>query len=74
MKVKCTVACVNANGEPDFHFVTVKCTQEQYDNGDHYDAAKQDAEKEGYEPFLAYDENDPLMSMTVWESMNVVEI
>ncbi len=75
-KIKCAVACTNSNGEPDFYFVTVKCTDEQYENGDHYDRAKEEAEEAGYDPFLVYDENDPysakIMSMTIWKDNNVV--
>lgn len=55
---KCIVAATNANGEPDFYFVMVESTQEQYDNGDHYEAAKEKAKKEGYEPRLVFDQND----------------
>ena len=57
--VKCVVACRNANGEPDFFPCTVNASQEQYDEGEHYDEAEQIAAEQGYEkPFLVYDEND----------------
>jgi hypothetical protein len=59
MKIKCVVACVNAQGEPDFCCVIVECSQEQYELGEHYDRARQAASDGGYEnPMLVYDEND----------------
>lgn len=38
--IRCAVASVNADGEPNFYFVKVACTQYEIDNGEHYDAAK----------------------------------
>jgi hypothetical protein len=63
MKVTCVVACANSNGEPDFYPCIVDCSQEQYDNGEHYDAAKDAAADAGYEPYLAYDHNDAGFAM-----------
>lgn len=58
-EIRCAVACINASGEPDLHFVKVKCTGAQLEEGLHYDAAKSNAEDEGYEkPMIAYDEMD----------------
>jgi len=59
MIVKCVVACNDVNG-PNFYFVKVDCTEEQYDNGDHYQAAE-DIIQENYEvdgPYWVCDEND----------------
>ena len=56
--IKCVVAAINSNGESDFYFVKVKATQDQIDNGDHAKAAKEQAESDGYEPFLVYDPMD----------------
>lgn len=39
MKIKCLVG-VNGSCGPELMPVVVDCNQEQYDNGDHYDAAK----------------------------------
>ena len=58
MITKCFVAVTNSNGEPDFHFVLVKCTTKQFTNGEHYLAAKESAEDNGYEAYLAYDHVD----------------
>jgi hypothetical protein len=59
MDIRCVVACKNASGQPDFFGCTLTATQEEYDNGEHYDAAAVAAEEEGYEgPFVVYDEND----------------
>lgn len=57
--IKVVVACTNANGEPDFTFCVVKHRQEQYDEGDHYDAAINQACENGYEgDMVCYDQND----------------
>ncbi len=59
MKIKVVVSCSNANGEPDFFPCAVVVSQEEYDNGEHYDQAIEIAVGENYEaPFFAYDEND----------------
>ena len=77
--VKVMVACSNASGEPDFYFVKVRCTQEQYDNGDHYDAAKDAASERDYEgAMVAFDENDSagkaMLPLFVWESAGIIDI
>ncbi|WP_018079315.1 hypothetical protein [Thiobacillus denitrificans] len=60
MKIKVFVLCKNASGEPIFHAVELEVTQAEYDNGEHYEKAIEDAEEEGYEPpFEAFDQNDP---------------
>lgn len=60
MKIQIIVCCTNSNGEPDALCLEHTCTQEQYDNGDHYDQVKAHAENLGYEgPFWVADENDP---------------
>lgn len=49
MITRCIVAAINADGEPDFFFVKVDCTEDQYGNGYHYDAAMKAANDEGCE-------------------------
>lgn len=57
--IKVIVLCTNAEGSPEFSTREIQCTQAQYDNGDHYDMAKEAAEDDGYEsPMMAFDEND----------------
>ena len=68
---KVIVLCTNAEGAPEFHSCTPEVTQEQYDNGEHYDLAKENAEDNGYEePMVAFDENDPaakqLLKLADW--------
>ena len=59
MLVKVVVAATSADGTPDFFACCVECYQHQYDEGEHYDKAKEAAEDEGYEgPMVAFDEND----------------
>lgn len=76
MTIKCIVAAVNASGEPDFFFCKVECSKEQYDNGEHYEAAEELAEEEGYEPKLAYDERDPagraMLELLDWRNATIV--
>jgi hypothetical protein len=78
MKIKCIVAAVNANGEPDLYFTIIKCTQEQYDNGNHYDAAMAACKIAGYEEHLVYDENDSagkaMLPLFTWESATILDI
>ena len=75
---KLIVAALNANGEPDFFYCKVSCTDEQYDNGDHYVLAESLAVKEGYEPRLSFDENDSagkaILEHFVWESAQTVKV
>ena len=54
------VACVNANGEPDFYFVRVNCTRSQIQRGDADDRIHEDAEANDYErPMLVFGEDSP---------------
>jgi hypothetical protein len=77
--IKMAVAGYNANGEPDFFFVKVECTEEQRGDGAHYHAAYQEAFENGYEgPYVAFDEDDPgfraLKDAFVWESATVIKV
>lgn len=59
-KVKVAVGCEGHNG-PDLYFVVVDCTNEQYNEGKHYEAARGIVE-ENYEvggPFWCVDQADP---------------
>jgi hypothetical protein len=75
---KCIVACVNSNGEPDLYFIVIECKENQYENGEHYRAAKAQCEEDGYEAYLAYDEKDSagksMLPLFVWESANILSI
>lgn len=76
--IRCAVAAINSGGEPDLYFVKVKATEEQVSSGVHYQAAKEAAEEDGYEAFLAYDEDDyaggQMMELFDWETASIVEI
>ena len=76
LTIHCIVAASNSNGDPDLFFVKVRCTQEQYDNGAHYVRAKAAAESAGYEPFLAYDEQDSagraMLPLFEWKTASTV--
>lgn len=54
-----TVVCTSASGEPTLYMATVQVTEEQYQDGDHYDLAKEIAAENGYEaPMIAFDTRD----------------
>lgn len=77
-EIKMIVAAVNAGGEPDFFFCKVKCNESEIDDGEHYEAAKAVAEKEGYEPRLAFDERDSggqaILNVFEWDSADVIDL
>lgn len=77
MLVKMVVAAQGYDG-PDLYFCKVQCSQEQYDNGYHYECAEEYAEKHGYSaPMVAFDENDPpkaMFSLFNWESATTYTI
>lgn len=57
---KVVVLCTNSEGAPEFHTCTPQVTQEQIDDGEHYELAKQNAEDNGYsDPMIAFDATDP---------------
>lgn len=68
------VACISPNGDSDFFFCKVICTQDQYDVGDHYYTAERAAYAQGYGgPMVCFDELDKpmragLKDLFVWES------
>lgn len=75
-EVRCVLACINANGEPDFAFVNVWCSSDQYDDGEHYEAAKAWAKDNYYGgPFVVFDEIDGpdfLFDHFVWKSASII--
>ena len=77
-QIKCIVACVNSNGDPDLYFTIVECTQNQIDTGVHYDRARGQCEEDGYEAYLVYDEEcdagKSMLPLFVWESANILGI
>ncbi len=76
IQIRCIVGCLNSVGEPDLFIVKVIGTKEQYDNGDFYDAAKDECADRGYEPKIVFDENDPggraMLRLFRWASADVV--
>lgn len=69
---KVVVAATNANGESDFYFCKVKCEKWAFDEGRHYEIAKEAAKENGYEgEMVAFDELDPpkgLFELFEWDS------
>jgi hypothetical protein len=74
--VKCVVAARNSNGESDFYFVKIECTEPQKAEGAYEATALAQAELQGYEPKLVFVEGDPgwavLEGLFVWESASTV--
>ncbi len=61
MAVRVVVAAEDAYGNgPDLYFCKVQCRWKEYWNGDHYEAAKEQARKDNHEGMMvAIDEFDP---------------
>jgi hypothetical protein len=72
------VVAANGFDGPDFYFCKVECSQAQYNDGEHYDAAKRAARGNGYDdPMVAFDENDPpkpLFKMFNWDSASTFKV
>lgn len=74
------IACLNDEGEPDFVFVIVKCTEDQCDNGLDRKAAKKWAKERGdvSNPIPFNCERDcvgeHLVNAFTWESASVIEV
>ena len=75
-KLKCIIAGHNSNGDPDLYFVKVEGTPKQFEEGSHYRAAKRAAEDNGYEPGVAFDEEDTagkrLLPLFDWSTASTV--
>lgn len=73
-RVCCVVACLNSIGEPDFYFCVVRCSQEQFDEGEHRNIAEAAAENEGYEkPMVTFDEGPDFLSKNFeWDTAPLV--
>lgn len=72
-------AVEDSNGQPDFFFCKVRCTQEDFDNGEHFDIVSRKAEEQGYSPFpLYYDENCPagraMMHLFEWDTASTFTV
>jgi hypothetical protein len=74
------VACTNSNGEPDFAFVRVRCTQSQRENGLDYRAAKKWAKENGYGcAMVAFNcevdsAGQSIVDQFTWESASIISI
>lgn len=59
LSVKMLVACSNANGSPELLPLNVLVTQDEYDLGYHYDAARIYCDVNGYEgPYVCFDNTE----------------
>lgn len=75
--LKMVVACTNANGDADlFFFILDDVPEDRYDLGEHFDAAMEHAENEGYDhPMVVFDDTMPvaLEEIFVWETASIVK-
>ncbi len=75
--MKCVVAGNGADGTPTFCPVIVRCSDNEVDLGEHYDAAEVYASENDYEPMLVYDELDGpewLFAQFEWDTVPIVEV
>lgn len=82
LRIRCVTACHGHNG-PDFDFCVVELSQAQYEEGDHYEAAKIAASNHGYdvEKAVVYDTNDLRVTVGVefhnhfaWETADLYNV
>ena len=81
MNINCVVACRDSNGSPDLYALRIQCTEDQYENGDHYERAKEAVEENGYEASdIVFDENDHVFKVMFqvdfidWETTSIYTI
>ncbi|GIK74394.1 MAG: hypothetical protein BroJett021_33820 [Chloroflexota bacterium] len=64
--IKMGVLAENSYGAPEIYTCTVVVSRREFDAGEHYDMAKEDARKHGYnEPMMAFCESDPAARLLV---------
>lgn len=57
-KLTIFVVAENSQGETEILAFDISATQDQIDNGDHYDIAKSKAEEDGYDALAVFDSSD----------------
>lgn len=58
LSIRCVVASIDKGGAPHLFPVLVHCSQEDVDNGCHYEAADVAVENESFAPCISFDEDD----------------
>ena len=76
--VKVVVAGEGHDG-PNLYSVKVACSQDQYDNGNHYEAAKDYVSQIFLVDRISWacDENDPakdVLNMFNWDKVNIIKV
>ena len=77
---RCVVAGLNTNTySNDLFFIKVRGTCKQLAEGDHFQAATEAAEDQGYDnPCVCFDETDPagsaMMSLFNWDTASIVDV
>lgn len=68
----------NSYNGPDLYFCKIQCTEDEYENGLHYDGAILAALENGYEgPMVAIDEYDdpkPLFGLFEWDTASIYDL
>lgn len=59
MKINVAVLVEDSNGAPDVLAFEVHCSEGQYNEGEHYEIAKNRVRSDGYNAISAFDERDP---------------
>jgi hypothetical protein len=77
--IRVIVACTDAEGEPDFAFVKIRCTPQQQEADEHCLTAQDWAADNDYDgPFVVFDEHNvagkQLLEFFQWDSAPVVDI
>jgi len=73
------VACHDSGGMPDLYFCKVRCSNEQYNDGEHYALASRKAEENCYEgPFVSFCEDDAagkaMLDLFEWETASIFTV
>ena len=71
------VAATNANGDADLFFFKMRMTEDDYNNGYHYESAIQYAESQDYEqPMVVFDGSMPkaLEDLFEWDTASIIDL
>ena len=78
MTVRCVTAGIMERGQPGLHLCKVQCDDDQYAEGEHYVAAREQAEEEGFGgEMVVFDEKDGpefLFDHFDWAAVTTVKI
>jgi hypothetical protein len=77
MLINMVIAGTNANGDSDLFFCKVDISEQGYADGEHFTAAQEYAQDEGYEgPFVVFDQYSPpkpMFDLFEWNTASVIK-